>query len=81
LACCVPELQADGFVFQEDILRYKVDSDCGALKHIKVNLYMLIAVKYIVDESVYYRGLSDCLVSQENDLVLQQWWNAALAEV
>ena len=38
---------------------------------------MLIAIEYVVDETVYDGGFADCLVAQKDDFVLEQWGNAA----
>ena len=42
---------------------------------------MLVAIENIVDESINYGGFANCLIAQEDDLVLEQGWNAALTEV
>ena len=43
--------------------------------------YMFIAVKYVVDESIDDGGLADCLIPQEDYLVLQQWRNRAFRHI
>lgn len=42
---------------------------------------MFVAVEDVVDETVDDRGLTDCLVAEEDDLVLQKGRNGALGEV
>ena len=49
--------------------------------HNKTNEYMLVAIENVVNEPVDDWRLSDCLVAQKNDLVLEKGWNAALTEV
>ena len=42
---------------------------------------MLVAVEDVVDESIDDGRLADCLVSEEDDLVLQQWRDGPLREI
>ena len=43
--------------------------------------YMLIAVKYIVDESIDDGRLANCLVSQEDYFVLQKRRDCAFGQI
>jgi hypothetical protein len=42
---------------------------------------MFVAIEDVVDEAVYDRGLSHCLIAQKDYLVLEQGRDGALGEV
>ena len=47
----------------------------------KIQKYMFIAIKDVIYETIDNWWLSYSLITQENNLILKKWWNAALAEV
>jgi hypothetical protein len=51
LTSSVPQLQTDGLILEEDILRDEVNSNGRSLKYF--NHYMLVPVEDIVDKTVY----------------------------
>jgi hypothetical protein len=41
--------------------------------------YVLVAIKYIVNESVDNGRFAYCLIAEKDDLIFKQGWDAALA--
>ena len=72
LTSCVPKLQSHCFFIIVERLRNEINA-YGGLKGFKfskmIGFYFVIAVEFVMHESVYNRGLSYRLIAQKHELV------------